>query len=71
MDQDYGGLAKFDGTNWTVYNTTAFRLPHNNVQSMEIDQNGNKWIGTYGGGIAKFDSTNWTVYNTTNSRFTR
>ncbi len=63
-----GGLAKFDGINWTVYDTSNSGLPENNVQSIAIDGLGNKWIGTgYYGGLAKFDGTNWTVYNTSNS----
>jgi ligand-binding sensor domain-containing protein len=63
-----GGLAKFDGVNWTVYNTSNSGLPHNNVNAIAIDGQGNKWIGTVGspgvvGGLAKFDGVNWTVYN--------
>jgi len=61
-----GGLAKFDGTNWTVYDTSNSGLPHNEVLSLAINGTGNKWIGT-GGGLAKFDGANWTVYNTENS----
>ncbi|MCX8159294.1 MAG: hypothetical protein N3D20_03370, partial [Candidatus Pacearchaeota archaeon] len=61
-----GGLAKFDGTNWTVYYTSNSGLPYNDVLSLAIDAQGNKWIGT-AGGLAKFDGTNWTVYNTSNS----
>jgi ligand-binding sensor domain-containing protein len=62
-----GGLAKFDGVNWTVYNTSNSGLPSNGVTAIAIDGQGNKWIGTYGGGIAKFDGVNWTVYNWRNS----
>jgi ligand-binding sensor domain-containing protein len=58
-----GGLAKFDGVNWTVYNTSNSGLPDNDVTAIAIDGGGNKWIGTYGGGLAKFDGVNWTVYN--------
>jgi ligand-binding sensor domain-containing protein len=61
-----GGLAKFDGINWTVYNTSNSGLPANYVRAIAIDGQGNKWIGT-GGGLAKFDGVNWTVYNTSNS----
>ena len=61
-----GGFAKFDGMNWTVYNSINSGLPDNNVYSIAIDGSGNKWIGT-GGGLAKFYGTNWTVYNTSNS----
>ena len=44
-----GGLVKFDGVNWTVYNTWNSGLPDNNVRSIVIDRLGNKWIGTNGG----------------------
>ncbi|MDD5529624.1 MAG: two-component regulator propeller domain-containing protein [bacterium] len=61
----YSGLAKFDGTNWTVFNTSNSGLPHNEVRALAIEGN-NIWIGTYGGGLAKFDGTNWTVFNSSN-----
>jgi len=60
------GLAKFDGTTWTIYNTSNSGLPDNLVPSIAIDSSGNKWIGTLGG-LAKFDGTTWTVYTTSNS----
>jgi sugar lactone lactonase YvrE len=65
-------LVKFDGTNWTVYNTSNSGLPDNDVSSLAIDGSGNKWIGIFDyfgndGGLAKFDDTRWTVYNTSNS----
>jgi len=44
-----GGLAKFDGANWTVYNTSNSGLPDNDVYVIAIDGQGNKWIGTDGG----------------------
>ena len=62
-----GGIVKFDGVNWTVYDTTNSGLPSNFVRTITIDSQGNKWIGTVYGGLAKFDGANWTVYNTSNS----
>jgi len=62
-----GGLAKFDGVNWTVFNTSNSNLPYNDVWAIAIDGQGNKWIGTRWGGLAKFDGVNWTVFNTSNS----
>ncbi|MFA5031379.1 MAG: two-component regulator propeller domain-containing protein [bacterium] len=62
-----GGLVKFDGTTWVVYDTSNSELPDNSIQTLIIDKNGNKYIGTYKGGLAKFDGTNWTVYDTSNS----
>jgi len=56
-----GGLAKFDSTTWTVYNTSNSGLPNNSVTSIAIDGSGNKWIGTNGHGLAKFDGASWTV----------
>ncbi len=61
-----GGIAKYDGTNWSVYNTSNSGLPDNRVFSIAIDESGNKWIGT-DGGLAKYDGTNWSVYDTSNS----
>jgi streptogramin lyase len=62
-----GGLAKFDGVNWTVYNTSNSGLPDNYVYAIAIDEQGNKWIGTNMEGLQRFDGVNWTVYNTSNS----
>jgi hypothetical protein len=61
-----GGLAKYDGVNWTVYNTKNSELLDNHVLSIAIDDSGNKWIGTYNG-LAKYDGSNWIVYHTSNS----
>jgi ligand-binding sensor domain-containing protein len=60
-----GGLAKFDGTNWTVYDTSNSMLSDNGVLALAVDGN-NIWIGT-GGGLGMFDGTNWTEYNESNS----
>ena len=57
-----GGLVKFNGTTWTVYNTTNSGLPSNNVKSIAIDGAGNKWIAT-DAGLVKFDDTSWTGFN--------
>ena len=62
---DGGGLAKFDVSNWTVYNESNSGLPDNQVIVLAIDGS-NIWIGTQGG-LAKFDGTNWIVYDTSNS----
>lgn len=50
-----------------VFNTENSGLPHNQVQSVAIDAQGNKWFGTYYGEVVKFDDVNWTVYNKHNS----
>ena len=43
---DNGGVAKFDDINWTVYTTSNSGLPENDVFSIAIDAEGNKWFGT-------------------------
>jgi ligand-binding sensor domain-containing protein len=62
-----GGLAKFDGTNWTVYKYRNSLLPSDTVYAIAIDGGGNIWIGTRRG-LAKFDGVKtWIVYDTSNS----
>ena len=39
------GWIKFNGENWTVYNTSNSGLPSNYIYSMAIDANAKKWIG--------------------------
>ena len=38
------GLIKFDGTDWTVYNTSNSGLLNNNIESIAIYAEGDKWI---------------------------
>jgi len=49
------------------FNKSNSGLPDNDVNAITVDEEGNKWIGTWGGGLAKFDGVSWTVYNTSNS----
>jgi ligand-binding sensor domain-containing protein len=60
------GIAKFDGANWTIYDTTNSGLVGSYISSIAIDAQNNKWIGSEIG-ISKFDGSTWTTYNTTNS----
>ena len=50
-----------------VFNTENSGLPYNNVTSIAIDAQGNKWFGTSIGAVAKFDDTKWAVYDYSNS----
>ncbi len=62
----YGkGLAKFNGSNWTFYNSSNSGIPSNYLDHITIDQTGNIWLGV--GGVTKFDGTNWTNYFSSNS----
>jgi streptogramin lyase len=40
------GVSKFDGTNWTTYNTFNSGLPGDYVFAIGIDGSGNKWFAT-------------------------
>jgi ligand-binding sensor domain-containing protein len=56
------GVAKFNGTNWTIY-TTADGLPVDIIACITVDKYTNDiWIGTDGDGVAKFDGSIWTKY---------
>ncbi len=61
-----GGLAKFDGENWIVYDKDNSSLPGNIVYSIEIDHLNQKWIGT-NKGLAVLGDQNWTIYTSQNS----
>lgn len=74
-----GGLAKYDGHNWYIYNTSNSDLPFNNVGRIAFDSEGVIWLATwypgiagieYGWGLTKFDGSNWTTYNIYNSPLT-
>lgn len=60
------GIAKFDGVNWTIYDTSITGLPYPGASSIAIDHSGNKWFSSYGC-IAKFDDVTWIIYDTSNS----
>lgn len=44
-----GGIASFDGSNWSVYSVSNSGFSTNWINSIEIDDNDNKWIGTAAG----------------------
>ena len=56
----------FNNIDWTIYNTLNSGIPSNSINTIAIDNNGNKWIGT-GAGLVKYNNGNWTVYNSSNS----
>jgi ligand-binding sensor domain-containing protein len=62
------GVAYFDGTNWTLYNSSNSILPDAPIYNIQVDYQNNVWVTTTG--LAKFDGTNWTLYNINNSCLT-
>jgi hypothetical protein len=59
------GLAKFDGTNWTVYDSLTSPLLKNNVLAVACN-NAGVWAGT-DTGLFNFTGATWNWYNTSNS----
>ncbi|OYD15408.1 hypothetical protein CH333_05790 [candidate division WOR-3 bacterium JGI_Cruoil_03_44_89] len=55
------GVQKFDGAEWTTYNTDNSPLPDNRVYAIIQDTLGRMWFGT-GYGIACLDESDWQVY---------
>jgi ligand-binding sensor domain-containing protein len=64
-----GGLVKFDGTAWTLYNAGNSPLPTNLIIGSLMDSHGNIWMahGWDHKGVTKYDGSNWINYNTGNS----
>jgi hypothetical protein len=62
---DYG-VARFDGTEWMVFNTSNSGLPSNSILSMINKPDEVVWFGT-DFGAARYDGTNWTMFDTFNS----
>ncbi len=62
-----GGLVRFDGEEFTIFDSGNSELPDNFTESLKLDDEGNIWIGMRYGNVAKFDGTNWTVFNSENS----
>lgn len=57
-----GGLGRFDGSNWSIYNVANSQLPSNIIKAIAFDSNNNMWIGTTGG-LAVWDmDTTWVIY---------
>jgi len=60
------GIMKFDGSNFTVFNTTNSGIPSNRINTIKVDRNSNIWVGT-NNGIGVFNGSSWTNYNKDNS----
>ena len=49
-------LIKFDGTNWTSFNSTNSQLPQTySISDLAIDKFGNLWIATASAGLVVFN----------------
>ena len=58
------GIGKFDGNNFTVFNTINSGLPHDQWNNaLAADKQGSIWVGSLRY-LSKFDGLNWSVYET-------
>lgn len=63
----FGGLAKFDGSNWEVYNSTNSELPEDDIRALAIDSSGRVWIGARRKGLSSYFEGNWIIYDSINN----
>src|SRR5213596_2809565 len=61
----WGGLARFDGVRFTVFNRgNTEGLKNNYIYALHEDHDGSLWIGTGGGGLTRFRDGEFTTYST-------
>lgn len=60
------GFGKFDGSNWTVYNTSNSALRTNTIRALCHDHQNYLWLAT-DSGLARFDGTTWMWYDSSNT----
>ncbi|MFY9308434.1 MAG: T9SS type A sorting domain-containing protein [Bacteroidia bacterium] len=61
------GVLRIDKVTGTrvIFDKTNSPLPDSWISSIVVDNNGNKWFGSWDKGfIIKFDNNNWTIYDT-------
>lgn len=64
------GIMKYDGSNFTLYNSSNTPIPEDFVYSVAIDSKDNIWFTSCRfreGGFVRYDGTSWTVYTPENS----
>ena len=65
-----GGLLKYDGQEFTLYNSKNTPMPLDHARFIEIDSHNNIWFvcsNVATGGLVKYDGAEWTVFTTDNS----
>lgn len=61
----FGGLARFDGLKFTVFDTgNSAGLQSNRIISLFEDRTGILWIGTEQGGLSRYERGTFTTYTT-------
>jgi ligand-binding sensor domain-containing protein len=65
-----GGLLKFDGKEFILYDTQNTPMPVDYVKAIEVDSKNNVWFASCNisqGGIVKYNGHEWTVFTPDNS----
>lgn len=57
------GLMKYDGTTWSMFNTTNSSIPVNYISSVATDSQNNIWIATYDYSVVRYDGTKWETFS--------
>ena len=65
----FGGLAKFNGSTWTIFDTLNSPIPSNKIYAVAIDKKNILWIAT-DKGVTKFDGINWVSFDSISLRYT-
>ncbi len=67
------GVWKYDGTNWTTWNSGNSAIVDNHVSSIDIDNNGSVYVSSFGtlgnvnGGISIYNGVSWSSLTSENS----
>ena len=59
-----GGLIRFDGASFTLFNVQTGSLKDNEVWGLKEDNEGGLWIGTLSGGVTRLKAGHFTTYTT-------
>ena len=59
-----GGLVRFNGESFTVFNVQSGSLKDNEVWALQEDANGGLWIGTYSGGLTRLENGRFQTFTT-------
>ncbi len=62
-----GGLVKFDGTNFTIFNSSNSPIQNDAVTYLAIDNQNRILIANYGEGFYRYDGIKWEIFNSLNS----
>ncbi len=60
----FGGVARFDGVNFTSFSSRDVpEFRDNVVQDLYVDPDGRVWVGTGTGGVVVYERGRWTAYS--------